>query len=130
MIVIRDLPAIDAIPDPDLRYLIQQRAAALAEYELPLADLALFIIVQPGDTITAIDDCLGFSILANRWTGIRYGQSGFTPSWEVIEEHAHWYELVFVLSDDGFGVYVFVPKDSAINPKLLAMCSAYATHGA
>jgi len=130
MIVIRDFTSTDSIPDPDLSRLIQQRAAALEEYELPLADLALFIIVQPGDTPAAIDAHLGFPILSNRWIGIRYGQPGFTPSWEVTEEHAHWYELVFVLSDDGFGVYVFVPKDSAINPKLLAMCSAYATHGA
>ena len=64
MIVIRDFVAIDSVPDPDLRQLIQQRADALAEYELPMADMALFIIVQPGDTLADIEAQLGRSILA------------------------------------------------------------------
>ena len=35
---------------------------------------------------------------------------GFIPSFELIEEHENSYELVFILSDSGFGVTLFVPK--------------------
>lgn len=125
MILIQDFADIGAVTDPDLRCLIQARLDELRQYEVPLASLAKFIIIQPGDTLADIDTCLGFPILSNRWTGIRYGQPGFTPCWEIIEEHPHCYELVFVISDDGYGIEVFIPKQPDINAELLAMCNEY-----
>ena len=130
MILIRDFPSIDTIPDPDLRQLLQELAADLRQYNAPLSDLALFIIVQPGDTLADIEAQLGRSILASPWTGIRFGQPGFTPSWEIFEEHPGWYELVFVMDDSGFGVELFIPKNRDIDPELLALCRTYATPGA
>ena len=57
----------------------------------------------------------------------RFGSPAFAPSWELLEEHPRFYEIVYILSDDGFGVEVFVPKRADVPQELLAMCAAYAT---
>jgi len=48
------------------------------------------------------------------------------PACEVIEDHGHCHEMVFVLSDEGTGVILFVPKQPGIDPELLSMCAAFA----
>ena len=50
---------------------------------------------------------------------------GFIPSWEICEAHAHWYEITFVLSSDGFGVVVYVPK-TCTDATLLTLCERFA----
>lgn len=69
---------------------------------------------------------LGFSVLHSRADSTRYGDPMFYPSFELIEEHPFCFEMVFVLSDDGAGVLVFVPKDIDLDAQLLAMCRQYA----
>ena len=44
----------------------------------------------------------------------------------MIEEHRSCYELVFIFSDDGYGIEIFVPKVDGIDPDLLAMCRQFA----
>ena len=43
----------------------------------------------------------------------------------VCEAHAQWYEITFVLSSDGFGVVVYVPK-TCTDATLLALCERFA----
>ena len=88
--------------------------------------LGYFLIVEPGDSLQAINAQLGFNILTNRWTGIRFDQPGYTQSFEILDEHAGYYEMVFIISDDGFGIEVFIPKAEGVDPDLLAMCQRYA----
>jgi hypothetical protein len=127
MQIIRVPTAVATIEDPELRSCIEKTISDLnGEDPCDHEVWGYFLIVEPGDTVQAINTQLGFSILCNRWTGVSFGHGGFTPSWEVMNAHAHWYELVFVLSDDGFGVVVFIPKTVGIDPELLAMCARYA----
>ena len=35
----------------------------------------------------------------------------------------HWYEVVYVLGDDGFGIVIFVPKDA--DAELIEMLQQY-----
>ena len=56
---------------------------------------------------------------------IRFDQPGFTQSFDILEEHTRYYELVFVINDSGFGIEVFIPKTTDI-ADLLAMCQRYA----
>ncbi|SFC17443.1 hypothetical protein SAMN05216344_110118 [Polaromonas sp. OV174] len=131
MQIIRDPIVAATIEDVELRTCIEKTIGELNEdgpYDPDV--LGYFLIVEPGDTLEAISTQLGFPILCNRWTGIAFGHAGFTPSWEVVQAHAHWYEMVFVISDDGFGVVVFIPKTEGINPELLAMCARYASPAA
>jgi hypothetical protein len=109
-----------------MRSLVEQRFAMLAEDEPYDPDLfGYFIVVDGGDRVTTLDEQLGFPILSNRFDGTHFGDPGFTPCHEILEEHTGCYEMVFVLSDDGYGVEVFIPK-SGVDADLLALCQRYA----
>ena len=81
------------------------------------------MVMASGDTLIEPEAVLGFSIRVNRFDGCRYGDADFLPSWEVIEEHKFWYEVVYVLGDDGFGIVIFVPKDA--DAELIEMLQHY-----
>lgn len=126
MQIIRDLAGTSQILDLAIGALVRQRINDLGCEEFDSAELGYFLVVEIGDTLEALETQLGFSILANRFTGIRYDQADFTPSFEFIEEFAACYDMVFVLSDDGYGVEVFVPKAEGVPPDLLVMCRTFA----
>jgi len=107
MQIIHDLAA-SAIADPELHRLVSD--VFLRVSDCPEI-LGFVLIVEPGDTIASIDAILRFPILANRH--------------EFILEHADWYELLYVLGQDGFGLEVFVAKNMDL-PDLLAMCIEHA----
>mgnify|MGYP003599748189 CR=1 FL=1 len=110
--------------DPELSELLAAHVKRLSEYEgYDLSELVNFIVFEECDTIADLDAALGFPVMTNHFDGCRYGDPGFSPSWEAIEEHINWFELVYVLSDYGFGVVVFIPKHA--DPKLLRMLQQY-----
>jgi hypothetical protein len=100
MQILRDEAQIASLKDPDLRALIQARAQSLLHDfdDMALHELVTFVVVEPGDSLRDLEGLVGFASL------------GFAPSPELVEEHAGYVELVFVLSDDGFGIEVFIPK--------------------
>lgn len=127
MLVLRDLAAADAIPDEAIRMLVRQRFAMLCEDEPYDPEVfGYFIVVQAADSLDLLNTQLGFPILTNRFDDTRFGDPDFTPCFELLEEHATCFEVVFVLSDDGYGVEVFIPKSGEVNDELLAMCRRYA----
>ncbi len=115
MIVIRDLSTVLQISNVANRELVQQRIDCTGD-GFDLADVGYFLVVEPGDTIEAIDNQVGFPILCNRFTGIQWDQPGFTPSFELVEEFPACFDLVYVLGQDGAGVEVFVPKVEGVHP--------------
>jgi hypothetical protein len=130
MQIIRDPADAANITDSAIRRLVEQRIDDLGMEPFDLAALGYFVIVEAGDSIDTIDAQLGFFILANRWTGVRFGQPGFDPSFEFVEEFSGCFELVYILDQSGFGIEVFVPKTPGIDSDLLMMCQRYATSGA
>ena len=94
----------DEVADPALRVLVNHVFANVSDCP---EILGFVLVVEPGDTIADLDALLRFSILAGRH--------------EFILEHANWFELVYVLGQDGSGLEVFVPKNADL-PELLAMC--------
>jgi len=122
MLVISDPSSLSQVDDPDVRDLIRQR---MDEYGAD-ADLATFVVVQPGDALGALDAQLGFPVLSNRFDGARYGEPAFSPSFELAEDHGGLFELLFVLADYGDGVVVLVPKRGGVDARLLALCAEYA----
>jgi hypothetical protein len=127
MQIIRDLPSAATVRNPEIRQLVQQRINDLGGDDFDSKELGYLLAIEPGDTLDAIAAQLGFSIVANRFTGIRWDHDGFTPSFEFVEEIGNCYDLVFVISDDGYGIEVFVPNTEGIDPDLLRMCARYAT---
>ena len=126
MIVVRDHSTIDQISNPAIRELVQQRINDLGGESFDSNELGYFLVVESSDTLEALSAQLGFDMLRNRFTGIRFNATGFTPSFEFIEEFSACYDMVFVLDDSGFGVEIFVPKEEGIDPDLIAMCRMYA----
>lgn len=126
MRVIRAAEDVLELTEGEVCFLVQQRITMLSEDEpYDPAIHGYFIVIEPHDATDAVDQRLGFSVLSNRWDGTHFGDPTFTPSFELIEEHTSFFEMVFVLSDSGYGVIVFVPKEH-VDPDLLAMCRAHA----
>lgn len=118
------LEAARAWFEPELRELLSAHVKRLKEYEgYDISELVNFIVFEEFDVVADLDFALGFPTMINRFDGIRYDEPGFNPSWEVIEEHVNWFELIYVIGDDGFGVVVFVAKSS--DPTLLQMLRFY-----
>lgn len=113
-------------PDADLRYLLSARIESLSDLvdEFPLSDLMHVILLEAGDTAQGLETALCLPILTNG-QGLTVCDPAFAPSWEVCEAHANWYEITFVLSSDGFGVLVYVPK-TCTDATLLALCERFA----
>lgn len=104
---------------PDLLDLIRRRRAILGE-DLPFSEMAHFVIVEPGDTIDAIEAVIRWPIRPDRDCGI--------PQWEwvLVHEGVCW-ETVFVLSDDGYAVVLFVQATDGMDPEFIGMLKAFCT---
>jgi len=126
MIAVKRLADTHQISNPAIRELVLQRIYDLGGEVFDTTELGYFLVVEAADTIEAISATVGFNILQNRSTGIRFDATGFTPSFEFIEEFVSSYDMVFVLDDSGFGVELFVPREAGIDTDLLAMCRMYA----
>lgn len=106
---------IETYPDPCITALIQQRMEELIDEDTSMEELVVFVILESGDGIEQLQAQMDMRVMADQ--GI--------PLWEVIEEHATCYELVFVLSSSGYGTLVFAPKTEAA-PDILALCQEHA----
>ena len=77
---------LQTTPDPELRGLLADRVQALSEYD---DGISHFIVVETVEELRSLN----------------------LPSvYEIREDHKHWTELVYVLSDDGFGLQIFVRR--------------------
>jgi hypothetical protein len=108
---------IAANPESEITTQIQQRLSdLLRDDDLTMEELVFFVVPEPGETIQQLVEALGTDL--QTVDGI--------PLWEFIEEHPSCYEFVIVMSDDGFGAEVFIPK-AGMDADLLALCQLHAT---
>ena len=127
MLVLRDPEVATRITDPALRSLLEQRFEDLCAGEDYDPEIhGFFLVVEPGDSVEALESESECPILRSPFSSARYGDPGFKPVFEVLEEHPSFYEMVFVPGDGDFGVVIFIPKEEGIDPELLALCSDYA----
>jgi hypothetical protein len=126
MLVIADRTALATVEDITLRDLIQARIDALEADGDDAFALAVFVVMQPNDVLSTVEQQLGFALTANHWTDTPYGSPDYTPDFELIEDHGGYYELVYLLGDDGSGVELYVEKHADLHPTLGALCAAYA----
>ena len=127
MLILRDPAMARSITDPDIRALVQQRFREICAGEPYDYDQHGYtIVVEPGDSVDALEEESSCPILRNLFDKTRFGDPDFAPSCEALEEHPTCYEMVFILNDDGFGISIFIPKTKGIDADLLAMCAMYA----
>jgi hypothetical protein len=74
------------------------------EYEL--AQLARFVLVEPGDTIAGIEAAAGYPVVA-------------APAFEWVLDHGGIFEAAVILSDDGYGSVLLVPNAEGVPAPLL-----------
>lgn len=114
MLSIRDDASLQRalqLPLPEsLRVLLQDRRAMLG-HDLPFSDMAQFVVVQEGDTLADVERVTGLLIK------LAMDDPDYTPAWEWVIDHGQFYETVFILSDDGYGIVLFVLK-TGIDPFL------------
>ena len=132
MISIRDSQSMEfalSCPlDPQLRMLLLKRLDMLSEFsDFDLSELAQWTIVEPGDSLAAIEAELGFSPFVNFVDEAKYPDLAYQPSWEWLIHHGAWYEMCYALSDSGFGIILLVPNRPDVEPILLELFNAFAT---
>ena len=84
---------------------------------------AQFILVESFDSIEALEQSTGCPIITSWFSNAVYPHEDFAPSFEFVEEHHDFYEMVFVLTDDNTTVFI-IPKEKA-DPLLLALCQEF-----
>lgn len=96
----------------DLGELLDQLIEGLNEYGgSNLSELVHILALEPSDALTDVDAELGFSLVDRPW--------------DVVESHSDWYEITVVVSDDGFGWVIYVPKHASTDAALLEKCASY-----
>ena len=114
--------------DPDLKAILLGRLELLADFsEWDLADLAHFLVCQPGDSIDAIENELGISPFINLVDGARYPDAAFVPSFEFCIARKGYFDLTFCRNDAGLANCLLVPDQDGLEPVLLELCREYAT---
>ena len=129
MRVLRDPALAATLEDEALRALIAQRFVEIAQDEPYDPDtFGYFVVVEPGDSVESVEKEVGWPILGSIFNDARFGDPDFSPCFEFLEEHVRpaCYELVYIFSDGGFGIDVFVPKLPEMDRQLLAFCESYA----
>ena len=110
MLKIHNRSQLNTIIDQDILKLVTLRLAQL-ESNIPTP----MIIMQTGDSLSSIEEEIGFSILTNLFDDISYPDPDFVPSCEALEDHGGFYEMLFILSDGEEAVEIFIPK-TGIDP--------------
>lgn len=125
MIILRDPSALDQVEDAYIRGLIAQRFQEITIDGYDYDDLGMFVLAQPGDSITDLEKAGGVWITTSIFTDDKYGDPDFSPSFEVLEEHpGHCFEMVHIMGD--YGVSTIIPDTAGIDPELLRFCKEYA----
>lgn len=125
MVIITDQSQLAHINHSGIQHLVALRLQQLG------GDTCEFIVAEPNDTASAIEQAAGFPILTGLFDGLPFGHPDFYPCTEILEEHNHEhhriYELVFIGNDDGFATTIIVEDQEGIDADLLAMCRTFAT---
>ena len=122
MLIIRNaadlVRALDSPIDPQLKRLLAIRRDQLftdtgGDYEL--GELVQFVVAQPHDKVAVIEKDIGFPLFTE-------------PAFEWVQDHGGWLEGIVILSDDGFGIALFVPDHDGIDPRMLSVMRDQAMH--
>ena len=112
---------IDASTDRFIARLLASHLKFMSEYE---GDEALTVLlVEPGDTLAIVDQAFDNHFLTNHYSGKSYGQPGFAPCFETVQEYETFYEMFFVEGGGELGISLVVPRRPGVDPALLSLCA-------
>lgn len=109
--------ALDSPLHPELRQLLGNHAERLAGYpDFAFEELAEMIIVEAGESLDGICSIMGPALVTE-------GTADFTHPVELICRHDKYIEVVWILSDEGFGLVLLVELADNTDAALLALCA-------
>lgn len=125
MLLIRTAEELARALDSPLQHALKEVLAAhrerLSECEgYDLSELAEFAIVEPGDTLQDLASIIEVEVGEG---GAAAAQFSRIP--EYVEQHATVIELVFILSDTGFGLVLLISSADTIDPAIRALAMSY-----
>jgi hypothetical protein len=120
MLILKSPSSIDSIIDPDILKLVKMRRDKLGDEMFDSV-----IIIEAGDSISDIEQEIGFFVMTNLFDDKRYPDPDFVPCFEVLEDHGTFYVILYIFGDGDDAIEIFIPKHGVDN-ELLAMCSQYA----
>lgn len=124
MLVIRTAEEMESALSAPLDTTLKDRLAAQREYLLDYPDqayeeLGVFVVVQPGDHLIDLNNVTAFRLVEG---------DRFTIEAELVERYGNWLEVLFVLSDDGLGLVLFVPLQPVTDPMIVQACQTLVPH--
>lgn len=108
MQLVTDEAGLAALPDSAIKALLQQRRGQLLADGLALSEIVNWLIVEPGDTLAAIEAAAGFPLAPD-------------PPWEWVLDHSGLREAPIITDDTGFGIVLIVPDSEGIDSELLTL---------
>ena len=120
MLILKSPSSFEAITDPDILKLVKLRHDQLGDEMF-----GAVIIIEAGDSLSDIEQEIGFSILTNLFDDIRFPDPDFVPCFEALEDHGTFYVILYIFGDGDDAIEIFIPKHGVDN-ELLAMCDQYA----
>ena len=120
MLILKSPSSFDSITDHDILKLVKLRHDQMGDEMFDSV-----IIIEASDSLSEIEQEIGFFVMTNLFDNVRYPDPDFVPCFEVLEDHVGCYEMVFILSDADDAIEIFIPKHGVDN-ELLAMCDQYA----
>lgn len=94
---------------PAFRSLLSRLLAAITcDGEFDPDELLRLVIIEPGDTVEAVNAELGFTL---------------TTDWEAFDREGDWSALTYVTSDWGEGLLTFLPDQPDIDPAFRQLVS-------
>ena len=103
---------LQAIGDPALSELLTARSIEASEYVDHFSELVRFILIDSRDTVSDVEGVVGLDLESSDRRA------------DVFEEHPGYFELVYVLSDDGSGIILFINKED-ISKDFARLCESY-----
>jgi len=110
--------------DPGLRALLTTRIVHYAA--AGLASATHILVVQPGDTESAIEREIGFYPTTNIIDGVCSGSGAFHPFWDWLQDLGGWFEMIMTVGDTGFAYILLIQDADGVDPDLLTLCKTHA----
>ena len=120
MLILKSPSSFDSINDPDILKLIKLRHDQLGDEMF-----GSVIIIEAGESLSEIEQEIGFFVMTNLFDDVRYPDPDFVPCCEALEDHGTFYVILFIFGDGDDAIEIFIPK-VGVDPLLLAMCSQFA----
>lgn len=100
--------------EPELHKILAEHQERLAGYYgFRFEELAEFLIIECGDMLTDSEATYGRQLVED---------GRFASSAELAFRHSTWIEVIFILSDDGFGLVLLVETGEGADRSILSAC--------